>query len=150
MRDIKKWNLLRSCEVKIVFLESWFYTRPVEPRGKLRSLLQCFQRNPIQKEKEQSKSKQYEVQKKSCCCKTLPCFNQCTHTMSAQFTLIHTHTHTHTHPYIHSPFLCLQYFALLVTKVEVLKLHGTFENKKKRLKFPLKYIFALKFITRHM
>lgn len=99
MRDIKKWNLLRSCEVKIVFLESWFYTRPVKPRGKLRSLLQCFQRNPIQKEKEQSKSKQYEVQKKSCCCKTLPCFNQCTHTMSAQFTLIHTHTHTPLYPF---------------------------------------------------
>ena len=63
--------------------------------------------------------------------KTLPCFNQYTHTMSAQFSLIHTHTH----PYIHSPFICLQYFALLVTKVEVLKLHGTFENLKKDSNF---------------
>lgn len=55
---------VENCDFKIMFLESWYYTRPAEPWGKQESLLLCFLRNQIQKK---PKRKQCEVRKESCC-----------------------------------------------------------------------------------
>lgn len=91
MRDIKRWNLLRSCEVKIIFLESWYYGRPAKPRGKLRSLLLCFQRTQVQKNLNklcEMREKEMLLQRPSL---TLP--------------WAHVHAHTHT-LWVYSSFAC--------------------------------------------
>lgn len=145
MRDMKWWNLLRS-EVKIIFLESWYYARPAKPRGKLGSLLPCFQRNQIQKK---SKNKQCEMREKEmllqrpsltltwACVRMRTRAQIHTHSHTVMYSSLacrHMHTHKYTHwhtSYIPYPSVCPQYFALLAMGCWNYTVCGTFKKGKK-------------------
>ena len=106
-----------------------------------------FSKKPnTEKKRNNLKASSMRCERNPAAAKTLPCFNQCTHTMSAEFTLTHTHTHTHTHTRIYPfpiylpPIFC---FAGNQSRGSEIILYMQHLNILKRLKLSLKYIFCL-------